>query len=79
MFCDNAAMDETPLDAEVRSLLEARRGEWPGIAEGAGISHSWISQFVRGKIPNPGFVTLTALRSYLLTEKSRAEAGALSR
>ena len=53
------------LDAEVRSALERRRGSWKVVAAGADISHSWISQFVRGKIPNPGYATLERLREEL--------------
>lgn len=56
---------DKPLDVEVRDLLESRRGEWQRVAEGAGVSHSWISQFVRGKIPNPGYATLVTLRDFL--------------
>lgn len=63
---------DKPLDVEVRDLLESRRGDWMRIAQGAGVSHSWISQFVRGKIPNPGFATLTALRDYLTSEPAKA-------
>jgi transcriptional regulator with XRE-family HTH domain len=54
-----------PLDVEVRELLESRRGTWQDIAKGAGVSHSWISQFMRDKIPNPGFATLQRLRAHL--------------
>ena len=56
----------TQLDVEVRAALEARRGDWPQIADEAGVSHSWISQFVRNKIPNPGFATLMKLRQHLV-------------
>jgi hypothetical protein len=55
-----------PLDVEVRDMLEARRGDWPRIGVEAGVSYSWISKFVRGEIPNPGFVTLSNLRKYLV-------------
>jgi len=55
----------TNLDLEVRSALERRRGDWPRIAERAEVSHSWISQFVRQKIPNPGFSTLKKLHAAL--------------
>jgi len=55
-----------PLDIEVKTALEARRGDWKQIAEESGISYSWISQFVREKIPNPGFATLRDLRAYLI-------------
>lgn len=53
------------LDTEVRAALNARRGQWPKIAEDCGISHSWISQFVRDKIPNPGYMTLRKLHERL--------------
>lgn len=53
------------LDADVRAALEKRRGEWKLIAEQSKISHSWISQFVRGKIPNPGYETLRGLAQRL--------------
>lgn len=55
----------TPLDQDVRSRLLARRGEWPAIAALSGVSHSWISKFVRGQIPNPGYTTLTRLGACL--------------
>lgn len=65
--------DDTRLDERVRSLLVQRKGDWPGIAQRADVSHSWISQFVRGKIPNPGFATLLRLDAEL---NSAAGAGA---
>lgn len=56
---------DKPLDIAVREMLDANRGDWGRIAEASGISHSWISQFVRDKIPNPGFATLTRLHTHL--------------
>lgn len=64
----------TDLDAEVRRQLEERRGSWPAIAVEAGISHSWISQFVRGRIPNPGYVTLKDLHAVLVKTAPTREA-----
>ncbi len=64
---------DTELDIEVRRLLQARRGEWKRIAAEAGVSYSWISQFVRDLIPNPGFVTLRDLRAHLLSSAPAAE------
>lgn len=55
------------LDIEVRSLLQAKRGEWRRIANEGGVSYSWVSQFVRGKIPNPGFATLKRLHRLMKT------------
>lgn len=67
-------MSKPTLDVDVRELLESRRGEWTKIAEEAGVSHSWISQFVRGKIPNPGFGTLSMLHAYLTKPDQAADA-----
>ena len=66
------------LDVEVRKLLESRRGDWKSVAEAAGVSHSWISQFVRGKIPNPGFRTLTTIRAELVTADHPAPEAAVA-
>lgn len=66
----------TTLDIEVRAALEKRRGDWPRIAESADVSHSWISQFCRGKIPNPGFETLKKLHATLNAPASEDRAAA---
>jgi len=55
----------TPLDVEVREALERKRGAWRQVAADTGVSYSWISQFVRNKIPNPGYATLVKLREEL--------------
>lgn len=52
-------------DTAIRSRLDARRGEWPEIARQACVSHSWLSQFARGLIPNPGIRTLERLDAAL--------------
>ena len=41
-------------------IAELRRfeGRWPEIVKRANVSHSWLSQFARRKIPNPGIETL---------------------
>lgn len=55
------------LDEVVRDSLDAARGNWPAIGKDAasGVSHSWISKFVRRRIPNPGYRTLKDLHAYL--------------
>ncbi len=68
-----AAMN-TSLDNEVRDLLEARRGDWRQIAADAGVSYSWVSQFMRNKIPNPGFETLKSLAHALSQQAEKPEA-----
>ena len=52
-------------DAQIKALLERRRGDWAEIAAGAGVSYSWLSKFANGHIPNPGFATLCKLHDYL--------------
>ena len=66
----------TDLDSQVRQLLEARRGDWKVIAEHSDVSHSWISQFVRGLIPNPGFATLKRISEHLTSGKQAEVGGA---
>ena len=65
---------KTQLDSKVRAALEARRGDWPAIAQRAGVSHSWLSQFVRGLIPNPGIETLRAVAAALKAPTKRTVA-----
>ena len=58
----------TDLDHQVKALLDAKRGvrgEWKRAAEAAGISLSWVHQFARGCIPNPGIETLRKLHREL--------------
>lgn len=52
-------------DTTIKGQLELRRGEWLEIANRAGVSHSWISKFVNGHIPNPGYATLMKLSDAL--------------
>jgi transcriptional regulator with XRE-family HTH domain len=64
----------TDLDAEVKTLLEAKRGEWPRVCQAAEVSHSWISKFVRGEIPNPGFATLKRIHAALTSDDTASAA-----
>lgn len=61
-FCQNGAMS-TNLDEQLRQALESCRGDWPTIATRSGVSYSWLSKFVNGHIPNPGYETLKKLHS----------------
>ena len=54
-----------PLDHHVRNLLVARKGDWQAVAEGSGVSYSWLSKFSNGHIDNPGYQTLVKLRTFL--------------
>lgn len=60
-------------DIAIRDRLSQRRGEWSEIAQQSGVSHSWISKFVNGRIPNPGYATLEKL-SAVLGGRRRARA-----
>jgi len=53
---------DTPLDKQIQSLLDTRKGDWPAIAEAAGVSYSWLSKFTRGRIKNPGYGTLRRIQ-----------------
>jgi|SRR6267154_852280 len=50
-----------PLTAAVRGKLEETRRFWPHVQRKAGVSRSWITQFMAGKLPNPGVDTLHRL------------------
>ncbi len=54
-----------PLDARVKALLDARKGDWLEVAAKSGISYSWLSKFSNGHIKNPGYATLTKLLAHL--------------
>lgn len=56
---------EPNLDEEVRRLLDLHRGQWKHIPAETGVSYSWLSKFMRGKIANPGYVTLKRLHTLL--------------
>ena len=47
--------------AQTREMLAKCKGQWPEVAERSGMSHPWISKFMRGKIPNSGIMTLDAV------------------
>ncbi len=53
------------LDERVRELLHKRRGDWKAVADGSGVSYSWLSKFANGHITNPGYSTLRKLESFL--------------
>lgn len=64
------------LDDKVRELLEARRGHWRAIADETKLSYSWLSQFARRRIPNPGYRTLRTLQKHLEAPQPAAPAPA---
>lgn len=64
----------TNLDQQVRAALDAKRGDWKRIAAAADVSHSWISQFVRNKIPNPGYTTLMRIHAELIGTQATTDA-----
>ena len=57
-------------DTTLKVALKARRGDWAEISSLSGVSHSWLSKFVNGHIPNPGLRTLEKLDCALRGQKS---------
>ena len=53
------------MDCRIKALLHERRGDWQAVADGSGVSYSWLSKFVNGHIENPGYGTLRKLEQYL--------------
>jgi len=68
---DGQVMPKKLLDDDVRDRLVARRGEWRQIAADANVSYSWVSQFVRRVIVNPGYHTLRSLRAALIKRRTK--------
>lgn len=66
----------TDLDVRIRAALVERKGQWLQIAASCDVSHSWISQFVRNKIPNPGYGTLKRLEALVLAPAAEASQAA---
>ena len=60
---------QTNLDESVSALLKARKGDWTAISLAAGVSYSWLSKFVNGHIPNPGYATLNRLHKVLSVQE----------
>lgn len=65
ILCYDWLMTTQNLELELRARLIECRGEWQVVAKDSGVSHSWISKFVNGHIPNPGYRTLSRLQEYL--------------
>ena len=62
----------TPIDdAQIRKALEGCRGDWGTISQQAGVSHSWLSKFVNGHIPNPGLTTLRKVEAALAARAAK--------
>lgn len=55
---DSLQRMDTPLDQQIQAILDRHKGDWPAIAQSAGVSYSWLSKFTRGHIKNPGYRTL---------------------
>lgn len=70
----------TELDAAVLAALQKRKGDWQAVADGSGVSYSWLSKFANGHIDNPGYGTLKKLYAFLkgkpaaIAAKPKAEA-----
>ena len=67
---------ENDLLQEVQQSLNARKKDWPKIAEEVpGVSYSWISQVGRGKYNSePTYSRLKAVAEYLRATKPRKAA-----
>jgi hypothetical protein len=63
-----------PLDIAVKDLLVKHKGHWQTVVDEAKVSHSWLSKFVNGHIPNPGYPQLKRVHDCLkrLTKKVAA-------
>lgn len=51
--------------SNMRQRLRDRRGEWPDIAEKAGLSYWWLIKLAQGKIAEPGLHKVERLQTEL--------------
>lgn len=56
---------QTDMLGWVMQEMEARRGQWPQIAEDADVDYSWLTKVMQGNIYDPGTRRLQALANYL--------------
>lgn len=57
----NQTADLHPLTATALDRLAATKRYWPHVQRKAGVSRSWITQFVSGKLKNPRVDRLQAI------------------
>lgn len=62
------------LETVLRDLLTERKGFWADITEATNVSHSWLSKFVNGHIPNPGYGTMKKVHEHLTSPARRKKA-----
>lgn len=50
--------------------LNSRKGEWPAIAQEAGVSYSWLCKVAQGVIKNPRYQQVQKLANVLLSPEA---------
>ena len=68
---------EHPITLEVqrvRDRLNAVKGHWRQVEENARVSYSWLSQFARGVIKNPGIDTVIMVDDVVAAVAARNKA-----
>jgi len=55
---------------QVVEELNQRKGEWPQIAQEAGVSYSWLCKLAQGVIQNPRYLHLQKLARVLLSPEA---------
>lgn len=58
------------LITQARQYLDTQRGNWPTVAQEAGVGYQWLIKFAQGHIDNPGARQIDAL----LKHRDRAAA-----
>jgi transcriptional regulator with XRE-family HTH domain len=57
-------MDEPSLYAFVMSELQRRKGQWPAVAAGSGVSRRTLEKIARREIADPGVSHVEKLAAY---------------
>lgn len=50
---------------EMKELIAEKKGDWIFIANQAGVSYSWLTKAMQGRLRNPGVHTVEAVIDYM--------------
>lgn len=64
-------MNSPNLYQNSRDILARHKGIWPEVARECGVSYSWISKFVNGKIEDAGAKRLERICAFLHTKERK--------
>lgn len=58
---------------QIRTSLQARKGDWPAICSHTGLSYWWLTKFAQGRIREPGLSKIERLQAYIDAHPAEGE------